>query len=125
MLKFRIMWRQGLALRALLMRPYIGRFFFRNTLRAIQLSVLFHILTNAIYKIKRPLKKLFDHYVMNIIYHSEIEINKWLITIFWKRISINAINVSRFIIYDYHINKQLNWIKYYSKHDFINKNDHV
>ena len=30
---------------ALLMRSYINRFFFRNTLKAIQLNVLFHILT--------------------------------------------------------------------------------
>ena len=30
---------------ALLVRPYIDRFFFHNTLRAIQLSVLLHILT--------------------------------------------------------------------------------
>ena len=32
---------------ALLMRSYINRSFFYNTLKAIQLSVLFHILTKS------------------------------------------------------------------------------
>ena len=42
---------------ALLVRPYIDRSFFRNTLRAIQLSVLLHILTYSIICFESAIKE--------------------------------------------------------------------
>ena len=43
---------------ALLMRSYINRSFFYNTLKAIQLNILFHILIYIFKKIERRINKI-------------------------------------------------------------------